>query len=529
MKIFYKRNRNNETNTSNQYNFTHNFMKKNLFISIALATTLFVSAQQKNTLLDQSFWKTSPDVTAVQAEIAKGNNPSASTANAFDAVVMAINNDAPAATIKFLLEQPGNAVSKSTHDNRIYLHWASNKGNVEIIEYLIAKGSDLNLEDSKGETPLTFAAVSGQTNTALYDAFFKAGLDPKKKYKDGINLLLMAIPSDKNLALSTYFETKGMSLKDTDNDGNTAFNYAAKSGNISLLKTLLEKGVKPTDNALLIAAQGSRRESNPIDTYKYLVEEVKIKANATNKDGQNALHFLANKANQTEIINYFLSKGVDANKVDNDGNTPLMIAASAREKGALEVLLPITKNSNIQNKKGESALTKAIQSGTVETVTLLLEKGADAQILDKNGNNLAFYLVDSYRPQMMGMGRPAEGNTPKQDPFAAKAKLLQEKGLNLATPQKDGSTLYHFAVAKNDLTLLKKLADLNIDVNAKNKDGLTALHKAAMIAKDDSILKYLISIGAKKEINTDFDESPYALAKENETLTKKNVSIEFLK
>ncbi len=135
---------------------------------------------------------------------------------------MAINNDAPAATIKFLMEQPGNEVSKYTHDSRIYLHWASNKGNVEIVEYLIAKGSDLNLEDSKGETPLTFAAVSGQTNTALYDAFFKAGIDPKKKYKDGQNLLLMAIPSDKNLALSTYFAAKGMSLKDTDSDGNTA-------------------------------------------------------------------------------------------------------------------------------------------------------------------------------------------------------------------------------------------------------------------------------------------------------------------
>ena len=147
-------------------------MKKNFFISLALAATLFVSAQQKNPLLEQSFWKTAPDVNAVKAEIAKGNSPSASTPNAFDVTVMAINNDAPAATIKFLLEQPGNEVTKSTHDNRIYLHWAANKGNVEIVEYLIAKGSDINLEDSKGETPLTFAAVSGQPNTAIYDAFF---------------------------------------------------------------------------------------------------------------------------------------------------------------------------------------------------------------------------------------------------------------------------------------------------------------------------------------------------------------------
>ena len=502
-------------------------MKKNLFISFALVASSFISAQQKNTLLEQSFWKTAPDVTAVQAEIAKGNSPSASTPNAFDVTVIAINNDAPVATIKFLLEQAGNEVTKSTHDNRIYLHWAANKGNVEITEYLIAKGSDINLEDSKGEIPVTFAASSGQSNTAIYDAFFKAGIDPKKKYKDGLTLLLMAIPSDKNLNLTNYFISKGLSLKDLDNNGNTAFNYAAKSGNVTLLKSLLEKGVKYNDNALIFAAQGSRRETATLDTYKYLVEDLKIKPTVTSKTGETVLHFLVSKPNQTEIINYFLAKGVDANKADNDGNTTLMNAAAARETAALEILLPIVKNNNLQNNKGESALTMAVKSGTPEAVTHLLTKGADINVLDKEGNNLGFYLIQSYRPQM-NRG-PEAANAPKQDPFGAKIKLLQDKGLNLASPQKDGNTLYHYAVAKNDLTLLKKIAELNIDVNAKNKDGLTALHKAAMISKDDAILKYLLSIGAKKEITTDFDESVYALAKENESLTKNNISVEFLK
>lgn len=503
-------------------------MKNNLFVSFALVASIFVNAQQKNTLLEQSFWKTTPDVNTVKAEIAKGNSPSASTSNAFDVTVLAINNDAPTETIKFLLEQPGNEVNKPTHDNRIYLHWAAGKGNVEIVKYLIAKGSDINLEDSHGAFPITAAAGSGQSNTEIYEAFFKAGIDPKKKYKDGANLLLMAIPYDKNLTLSNYFITKGLSLKDVDNNGNTAFNYAARTGNITLLKTLLEKGVKYTDNALVIAAQGSRRETNTLETYKYLTEDLKIKPTATNKEGQTVLHFLVNKPSQTEIINYFISKGADVNKADNEGNTPLMIAASSREtSAALEQLLPIVKNINVQNLKGESALTAAVKSGTPNAVEILLSKGADVKVLDKEGNNLGFYLVQSYRPQM---NRGPEGaNGQKQDPFAAKIKLLQEKGLNLATPQKDGNTLYHFAVIKNDLALLKKIADLNIDINAKNKDGLTALHKAAMISKDDTILKYLLSVGAKKEIITEFDESAYTLAKENESFSKNNVSLDFLK
>ncbi|WPO77763.1 ankyrin repeat domain-containing protein [Flavobacterium sp. KACC 22761] len=492
-------------------------MKKNFFLSLALTTALFVSAQQKNTLLDASFWKTAPDVNTVKAEIAKGNNPAAANANAFDVTTLAINNDAPLESIKFLLDQPGNPVSKSTHDNRIYLHWAAYRGNTELVQYLITKGSDINFEDSHGTTPLVFAATSGQFDPALYEAFFKAGINPKKKYKDGENLLLLAIPSDKELKLTDYLITKGLSLKDVDTNGSTAFDYAAKTGNIALLKKLLDRKVKYTDNALLIATQGNRRETTSLDAYKFLVEELKLKPTVTGKSGENVLHLLAAKPNQKETLSYFLSKGVDANKVNSDGNTPFMIAAGARENGSLEVLLPVAKNINLQNAKGESALTMAVKSGTPEAVALLLGKGADVNVKDKDGNNLGFYLVQAYRPD------------PKQDTFDAKAKLLQEKGLNLAAPQKDGSTLYHFAAAKNDLSLLKKLAPLNIDVNAKNKDGITALHKAAMVAKDDTILKYLLSIGAKKELTTEFDESAYALAKENESLTKQNIAIEFLK
>lgn len=502
-------------------------MKKNLFVSFALAVTFLTTAQQKNTLLEQSFWKSSPDITAVKAEIAKGNNPSESTSNAFDAVVYAINADASAETIKFLIEQPGNSVSKPTHDNRIYLHWAASKGNLEILNYLIAKGSDINLEDSHGATPITSAINSGQKNTAIYDAFFKAGIDPKKKDKDGASLLLLAIPNDKDLSLTNYFISKGMSLKDTDNYGNTAFNYAARTGDLNLMKSLLEKGVKYTDNALIIAAQGSRRDANPIEVYHYLVEDLKLKPTVLSTDGETVLHSLVRKANQTEIINYFLNKGVDVNKVDNEGNTALMNAAAARDTEALELLLPKIKNINVQNVKGNSALTFAVENGSAKAVELLLNQKADSHVLDKNNNNLGYYLIQSYRPQ--NARGPQGANTPKEDPFAVKLTLLQDHGLNLSQTQKNGNSLYHFAVLKNDLTLLKKIASLNIDVNAKNKDGLTALHKAAMIAKNDSILKYLLSIGAKKDIKTDFEETAYDLAKENETLSQDNAALAILK
>jgi ankyrin repeat protein len=138
------------------------------------------------------------------------------------------------------------------------------------------------------------------------------------------------------------------------------------------------------------------------------------------------------------------------------------------------------------------------------------------KVVDAAGDNIAAYLIQSYSPQ-------------RAEVFAAKMKLLQSKGLDLASAQKNGNTLYHIALAKNDLALITSLEALKLDVNAKNKEGMTVLHKAAMTAKDDRILKYLVSIGAKKEIVTEFKETAFDLADENEFLSKNSVSIDFLK
>ena len=89
--------------------------------------------------------------------------------------------------------------------------------------------------------------------------------------------------------------------------------------------------------------------------------------------------------------------------------------------------------------------------------------------------------------------------------------------------------MYHLAVAKNNLELIKKLEAFDLDINAKNDEGLTALHIAAMKAHNSDILEYLILEGADKTILTEFEESVYDLAAENELLQNDKVDISFLK
>ncbi|WP_313377155.1 ankyrin repeat domain-containing protein [Chishuiella sp.] len=486
---------------------------KKLFITLVLLSS-FIKAQT-NTLLNADFWKSNPTITVVKEEISKGNNPSQPNGGNFDPTTLAINNNASLEVIKYLVEQPGNSVSKSTHDGRQYIHWAAMRGNLEAINYLIAKGSDVNKTDDKGATPLAFAAGFGQTNPAIYKAFFDAGVNPKEKYSNGETILFKAIGNDKDFKLTEYLLSKGLSLKDVDNNGATLFDYAAINGNVELLKSLIKKGVKPTNSALIYASKGTRFAANTLDTYKYLVEEVKLDPKTKGTNGENVLHNIVRKKDQADIINYFIGKGADVNATDNDGNNSLMIASSTNNLDAVKQILAKTKNINAVNAKGESALFAAVQKGSPEVVSYLIQNGAKTD-LKANEGNLGVYLIQSYRKQ-------------NAKDFEQKLAIITKSGLNLSTPQTDGSTLYMTAVTKNDLDLLKLLATLKIDVNAQNADGMTALHRAAFVAQDDAVLKYLLSIGAKKDIKTEFDETAYDLASENEYLKENNISVDFLK
>lgn len=111
----------------------------------------------------------------------------------------------------------------------------------------------------------------------------------------------------------------------------------------------------------------------------------------------------------------------------------------------------------------------------------------------------------------------------------AKLKALQQKGLKFNTLQAEGNTLYHVAAKENNLELFQKLADFDIDINIQNDEGLTALHIAAMKANNVEILKYLVSKNANPALRTDFEETAYDFAQENETLQKQDLDLNFLK
>ncbi len=483
-----------------------------------ICTIIFGSllSAQSNMFLKRDFWGSKPSVEDIKTQIKAGNNPSEANSNNFDGVVYSILQDAPTESIVYLMSQKGNDVNKLTHDGRTYIFWAAYKGNTDIVEYLLKNGAKTDLTDDKGNTIITFAAAAGQQNTKVYDLIIEA--DKAQIFKtnpDGANALLLAAPYDTDLEVVKYFESKGLSVKSTDANGNGIFNYVARTGNTKLMDKLIEKGVKGTDQAFIFTAYSTRGKANTVDAYEYLVN-VGLNPNVANKEGITPLHIVAARSKDIKVVTYLLEKGLDVNAKDGEENTPFINAASRNNLEALKLLASKVKDINKSNKKGETALALAVKNNTKDVVSFLIEKGADLKFKDQKGNNIVYYLLEGY-------------STRNEAKFIEKLNLLTENDVDFATPQKNGNTLFHLAIEKQSLKLLELAAKQDININAKNNDGNTALHIAAMKAKDDKILKFLIAQGADVKATTEFDESVYDLASENELLKKNNIVLDFLK
>lgn len=485
---------------------------------IVTCTLMFGSLlfAQENVFLKRDFWDTKPTVETIKAKIKEGNNPSEANRNNFDGVVYAILQNAPKESIVYLMTLKGNEINKLTHDGRTYIFWAAYKGNTEIIKYLLDNGARTDLTDDKGNTIITFAASTGQQNTKVYDLIIAADkAQVSKTNPDGANALLLVAPYDSDLEVVTYFESKGLSIKSTDAEGNGIFNYVARTGNTDLMNKLIKKGLKGTDQAFIFAAYGTRGKANTIATYEYLVG-AGLNPNVVNKEGVTPLHVLAARSKDIKVITYLIKKGLDVNAKDSEGNTPFTNAASRNNLSIVELLFQDVTDVNQGNNKGATALALAVKYNNADVVGFLANNKANFKFKDKVGNNLVYYLFEGYSPR-------------NEEQFFKKLEVLKENGVDITATQENGNTLYHLATEKQSLKLLELAAKEDIDINAKNNDGNTALHLAAMKAKDADILKFLIAQGADVKATTDFEESAYDLASENELLKKNNVGIDFLK
>jgi ankyrin repeat protein len=118
-------------------------------------------------------------------------------------------------------------------------------------------------------------------------------------------------------------------------------------------------------------------EHGCFDTVKYLVEHGADINYIKEGDDGNSILCLAAKSWSTNILKYFIDKGLDLNYQNYDGDTPLMLAVRSYDYDTVKLLVDSGADTTLKNKDGMTALDvakKVNEEGCLDNIVNLLEE-----------------------------------------------------------------------------------------------------------------------------------------------------------
>lgn len=182
---------------------------------------------------------------------------------------------------------------------------------------------------------------------------------------------------------------------ETKPDGTSLLHSFAILGCYDVVKLLWEKGAQPTilkvdDSTVLhsvVRAQDDSQDTERARILELFLSSDECGGNSMPLDHQNSKGWtalkLAARKNLEKCVEVLLEHGADPDLVDVEQYTALHNAVSNPD--ILKLLLTKTKNVNMQNQDGETALYLAAERGLTGSALTLLEYGADPNIPNKEG------------------------------------------------------------------------------------------------------------------------------------------------
>lgn len=359
---------------------------------------------------------------------------------------------------------------------RILLQTCAEIGNDRFVEALLNKGANVDAANESSLPPLLYAVQGGHAGT--------------------VRLLL----------------SWGASINGTDSGQRTAVMHAASSGKVEVLNILLEHGadIAAEDKQGRSAVMHAVSEGHA-DALKVLLEHG---ASARGRDvsGKTPVMYAASNVD-CNILDLLLKYGVDLRGVDIDGRGPLMHALmneKASEKDTVETLaLLLGKGADVAS-TGESVgcLRHAALAGQNKVLELLVQYKANINAIDGNGRSALLHLASDtakkpkWNKETISIILNAGANVDKFD----NCKRTARKRTSLQWTASTGHLVLADAIL-NHVTPAKarKL------VNDRTSRGKTALHLAAQHGQS-SMVRLLLNHGANIETASEGGWTPLLIA-----------------
>jgi ankyrin repeat protein len=219
--------------------------------------------------------------------------------------------------------------------------------------------------------------------------------------------------------------------------------------------------------------------------------------------GRTPLH-LAFDHNKLQIAKLLMEKGADIEARDKQGNNPLHRSCAYRNIDAIKLLIEMKADVNARDDAGNTALELAWKEEYGEENNMAL-----AEPLIANGINLET--------------KDSSGRTPFQRAviygWYKAAKLLLDKGADIDARDKNGQTILNFMVmqfhsqANNNIKGITFLLAQGADPDAQDKEGMSSLHHAAMKASSE-IAALLLRKGADPQLKDKNGKTPLDKARQ---------------
>ena len=289
--------------------------------------------------------------------------------------------------VEILLEQPGIDVNAQDNRGNTALQHAINKGHIEIVELL----------SGEKQTPPCMSQEVFDTCTKDGDGIPQCGImmteltkenavrtHPPQPHKEGEkpnttdcfdreNLRRWLRTTKENpitkLPVEQSWINTNMGKQDCEPQTETVFNIPPTGGKRKTRKSKKSKKSKKTRSSRKRGgAPGDKKKEQSYKVLKQLIDDNKI--SQTNQQDLNQMFFNYSKhGTLSAVIELLLAKAIDVNMIDDDGNTPLIVASDYGHTKIVKLLLNNGADPNIENKKGWTAVDFA--------VGFLMEKGLD--------------------------------------------------------------------------------------------------------------------------------------------------------
>ncbi|XP_059897247.1 ankyrin repeat and SOCS box protein 2 isoform X1 [Gadus macrocephalus] len=282
-----------------------------------------------------------------------------------------------AACARLLLER-GADTALMNKDRETPLYKACEEDNAEIVAMLLNHGASVNVHCNQGWTPLQEAVC--RNNVEICEMLVQAGarLTPANVY--GISPLFTAAQSGQ-VATLRFLIKHGADVDSQATDGATALYEATKNGHVKVVELLLSQKAdanKASKRGLLplhIAAQ------NGDDILVPMLIPATTKARIR-RAGISPLHVAA-EHNMDDVLELLIQADFDVNAqlshehsklYEDHRTTALYFSVANNNVDAVRMLLEAGADPNLDL---FNPLLVAVRGGCMETVTLLVEHGAD--------------------------------------------------------------------------------------------------------------------------------------------------------